>query len=160
MLHFTLVRSRLEYASVVWNSITSTDANKLECIQQNFASSLSIAFIFLHVPHSYTFAFEKLSLVYPLLKRRHHIDVLFLFMFIVALDPALPSRKMLVFVCLVAVLGTSKGLVFVPLTNTVLLDGPMLPTWWVKMSTYLQSERFISIILHNFLSKIVNNFFS
>jgi hypothetical protein len=28
----------LEYASVVWNSLTSTDANKLERIQQKFTS--------------------------------------------------------------------------------------------------------------------------
>jgi hypothetical protein len=36
--------------------------------------------------------------------------------------------------------------VFVPLINTVLLLGvPMLPTWWVKVSTYLQSEPFLSI---------------
>jgi hypothetical protein len=28
----------LEYASVVWNSITSADANKLERMQQKFAS--------------------------------------------------------------------------------------------------------------------------
>jgi hypothetical protein len=35
-------------------------------------------------------------------------------------------------------------LVFVPLINTVLLLGvPMLPTRWVKISTYLQSEPFL-----------------
>jgi hypothetical protein len=34
VLYFTLVRPRLEYASVVWNSVTSIDANKLERIQQ------------------------------------------------------------------------------------------------------------------------------
>jgi hypothetical protein len=38
VLYFTLVGSKLEYASVVWNNIMSTDANKLECIQQRFAS--------------------------------------------------------------------------------------------------------------------------
>jgi hypothetical protein len=32
------VRPRLEYASAVWNSITSTVANKLERIQQRFTS--------------------------------------------------------------------------------------------------------------------------
>jgi uncharacterized membrane protein len=37
-LYITLVRSKIEYASVDWNSITSPDANKLERIQQRFAA--------------------------------------------------------------------------------------------------------------------------
>jgi hypothetical protein len=38
MLYFMLIRSKLECASVVRNSMTSTDANKLERTQQKFAS--------------------------------------------------------------------------------------------------------------------------
>jgi hypothetical protein len=37
-LHIMLVRSELEYASIVWNSITSTDSNKLVRIQQRLAA--------------------------------------------------------------------------------------------------------------------------
>jgi len=33
MLYFTLISSKLQYASVVWNSVTS-NASKLECIHQ------------------------------------------------------------------------------------------------------------------------------
>jgi hypothetical protein len=48
--------------------------------------------------------------------------------------------------------------VFVPLINTVLLLGaPMLPTRRVNISTYLQSDRFLSITFYNLLSNIVNN---
>jgi hypothetical protein len=36
LLLLLLFRSELDYASVVWNSITSTDAKKLERIQLEF----------------------------------------------------------------------------------------------------------------------------
>jgi hypothetical protein len=36
VLYFVLVRSKVEYASVVWNSITSADASKLDRIQKKF----------------------------------------------------------------------------------------------------------------------------
>jgi hypothetical protein len=81
----------------------------------------------------------------------------FLFGPIVALNPAVPLWKMLVFLFLLAMLGTSQRLAFVPLTNTVLLGAPLLPTWQVKISTYLQSERFLFIICYNLVLKIVNN---
>jgi myo-inositol catabolism protein IolC len=38
MLHFALVRSKMEYASVAWNSVTITDSNKLQRLQRKFAA--------------------------------------------------------------------------------------------------------------------------
>jgi hypothetical protein len=87
---------------------------------------------FPHVPYSYTFALEKLILLF-LRERRHHLDTLFfLFRPLMALNPALPSWKMLVFVFLLALLRTSQCLLFVRQINFVfLLGAPVLPTWWV-----------------------------
>jgi hypothetical protein len=77
ILYFASVRSKLEYASVVWNSITSTDANKFERIQQKFASVCFYRFA-PHVRFTYTVALEKLSL-HSLRKRRHDLDALFFY---------------------------------------------------------------------------------
>jgi hypothetical protein len=66
----------MEYASVVCNSITSTDANKLERIQQKFTSVCFYSF-FPHVPYIYTDALEKLHMQ-TLRKRRQHFDALFI----------------------------------------------------------------------------------
>jgi hypothetical protein len=75
VLYTALVRSQLEYASVVWNSITATDSKMLERIQQKFASVCFCRF-FLCLPYSYNFALKKLNL--PSLRtRRHHLDALF-----------------------------------------------------------------------------------
>jgi hypothetical protein len=65
---------------------------------------------------------------------------------------------MSVFVPLLAMLGTSQRVAFVPQTNTVLLLGaPMQPTRWVMISTYvyLRSERFLSIIFYNLVFKLL-----
>jgi hypothetical protein len=37
ILHFTLTGHKFGYATVVWNSITSIESNRLEHIQQKFA---------------------------------------------------------------------------------------------------------------------------
>jgi hypothetical protein len=142
VLYFTLVRSNLEHASVVGNSITSTDVNKLERIQKEVC--VGFYCFFPRVPYNYTSALEKWVYVYIIYVKGDFTS----YLRIVAFIPALPSWKMLVFLILLAVLGTSQSLVFVPLLNTVLLlCTPMLTTWWVKISTYLQSERFPCHIL-------------
>jgi hypothetical protein len=96
--------------------------------------------------YTYTDALEKLSL-HSLHKRRHDLDAHFFFLkSIVTLKPARLFWKMLAFVFLPSIIGTSHSLVFVPLINTAILFGaPMLPTQWVKISIYFQSEPFPSI---------------
>jgi hypothetical protein len=75
-LYIALVRSNLEYASVVWNSITSTDASKLELIQQKFAALCFYCF-FPQVRYCYTLAVQELNL-HTLSMRRHRLDAVFL----------------------------------------------------------------------------------
>jgi hypothetical protein len=75
-LYIALVRCKLEYASVVWNSITSTDANKLERIQQRFAAHCFNRF-FPGAHYCYSLALEELKL-HTLHMRRHRLDALFL----------------------------------------------------------------------------------
>jgi hypothetical protein len=59
-LYTTVVRSKLQHASVVWNSITSTDANKLERIKQRF-SALCFNRLFAEAHCCYSLALEELN---------------------------------------------------------------------------------------------------
>jgi hypothetical protein len=152
VLCFTLVRSRLECSSVVRNSTTSTDANKLERIQQKFAS-VSVVFPLMFL-NSYTLAVEKLSL-HSLRKRRHHLDALF---FSGLSWPALPSWKMLS-------LRVSTVSVRNFLTFSVCPSNKQCPSARCACAAnvvdkdldYLQSKRFLSVIFYNLLPKIFNN---
>jgi hypothetical protein len=90
---------------------------RLSASSRSLRPSVSIVFP-PHVPYSYAFASEKLGL-HSLRTRSYHFDAFFFVQSIVALNPALPSWKMLVFVFLLAVLGTYQRLVFVPLINSV-----------------------------------------
>jgi hypothetical protein len=76
VLYTALVRPRLEYASVVWNSITTTDSKKFERIQQKFAY-VCFYRLFPYLAYSYNFTLTKLNLP-SLCTRRHHLDALFL----------------------------------------------------------------------------------
>jgi hypothetical protein len=73
-LNTTSVRPRLEYASVVWNSITSTDSKRLERILQKFAS-VCFYRLFPNLPYNYVLASNKLNLP-SLSMRRQHLDAL------------------------------------------------------------------------------------
>jgi hypothetical protein len=75
-LYIILGRSKLEYASVVFNGITSIDDSKLERFQQRFAF-VCFNHFFPQVHYCYSLALEDLKL-HILHTRRHRLDELFL----------------------------------------------------------------------------------
>jgi hypothetical protein len=114
VLYFKLLRSKCLYDSVVWHSIMPTGANTLHRIQQKFAS-VCFHLFFPSCSFQLYFALQNLR-VYSLRKRRHCFDLSTL-----ALNPALPFWKILLFVFLLAMLGTSQRLMLVPLINKIFL---------------------------------------
>jgi hypothetical protein len=79
MLYIALVRSQLEYACVVWNSITNTDSNKFEHLERTFAAPCHNRFFFQDVSYHYNIIniLDKLNMQ-TLHVRWRHIDTLFL----------------------------------------------------------------------------------
>ena len=75
-LHLTLVRTKLEYASTIWNSVTSTNAEKLEHIQWKFLAVRQYRF-FTCDRGTYE-DFLKFLNLYTLHNRRLYLDVQFL----------------------------------------------------------------------------------
>jgi hypothetical protein len=75
--YFSLVRPKLEYASVVWYSITSTDAKNLERIQRKFLALCYNRFLSRDSnSYSYANALHVLNLR-TLHERRHQRDAIF-----------------------------------------------------------------------------------
>jgi hypothetical protein len=72
MLYIAIVRSKLEYASIVRNSISNTDSNKLERMQRKFAALCHKIFL-QDIDYHYINILDKLNLQV----RRRHIDALF-----------------------------------------------------------------------------------
>jgi hypothetical protein len=72
MLYFALVRSKLECASVAWNSVTITDSNKLERVQKKFAALFHKTF-FQDVEYHHDNISEKLNLQTLHIRRRHFV---------------------------------------------------------------------------------------
>jgi hypothetical protein len=112
VLYLALVRSKLEYASVAWNSIPTPDSAKLERIQKKIAS----VFFCRYFPpsfYSYTSALENPRL-HSLSLRGHLPDALFFIQVYRGLISCSPFWIMLAFVFLHAMFKTSQLLGFVP----------------------------------------------
>jgi hypothetical protein len=77
VLYTTLVRPKLEYASVAWNSITRTDSSKLETVQIKFATLYHSRFCAGVCGSNYEGMLSRLN-ISTLRSRRKHLDALFL----------------------------------------------------------------------------------
>jgi hypothetical protein len=77
VLYITLIRSKLEYASVAWNNLALADSNKLENILKKFASLCYNRFIQSNSFCEYEFMLNYLKFK-TLYCRRQNLDALFL----------------------------------------------------------------------------------
>jgi hypothetical protein len=77
VLYISLVRSKLEYVSIAWNNLITTDSSKLKSIYKKFAHLCYRRFYQFDFPRNYDKIFERLGLR-RLHSRRRHLDVLFL----------------------------------------------------------------------------------
>jgi hypothetical protein len=76
ILFFALVRSKLEYASVAWNSVAITNSDKLERAQKKKIAALCHKRLFYYIEYHCDITLEKINLQ-TLHIRCRHFEVLF-----------------------------------------------------------------------------------
>lgn len=81
-IYCSIVRSLLEYASVLWDPSTSVDSSLIERVQRRFLNSAAFILNINHPPHDYQPVMHKLGLV-SLADRRVEANLLFLHKLIV-----------------------------------------------------------------------------
>jgi hypothetical protein len=77
VLYHVIIRSKLEYASVVWNNLTLTDPNKLENIQRKFVNLCYYRFFQHDILRNCYLILDYLSRR-TLYSRLRHLDAIFL----------------------------------------------------------------------------------
>jgi hypothetical protein len=149
-LYIALVRSKLEYASLVWSSITSTDANKVERIQKRFATLCFYRF-FPGAHYFYSLALEELKL-HALCMRRHRLDALFLTEVYCGVKFCLPFWKLLVSEFLLGISETLQcSMSALQVKIVPLLDAYQPQMLFARTLTYSELETFALIICYNML---------
>ena len=78
MTYFSNFRPKLEYASVLWTSVTFTDGKKLESFEATFVAVCYHSFFFpFSSGYSYVNAFQLLNLC-TLRERKHQLGAVFI----------------------------------------------------------------------------------
>jgi hypothetical protein len=120
ILYCILVKPKLDCASVASNSITATDASKLEHIQRTFIS-LRYRRFFSNLPYSYADVRNYLKFR-TLSDSRCHLDALFYVMFTVVQSFAVPFWKLSAFVCRIEISEILNCVLTQTVATALLLD--------------------------------------